>query len=300
MPNDQAPKFVTVGIADPATKTCYTVSVPATTPREALDFLHLIGGGLGGSGTRQMLAGATLGPIREAYYRQLAGVEQQIAARRAALGTAPSESALRELGEWAVRQRAQAARVWRIPSGPAAVVVGEARDWSIYGSGGRTIPNMERRAAGRGLSGMDMSEYFLRGATRPNAEVTTQLMRGARFLRRGGGVLALAGVIMTEEEIRRAPAAQRSDIVQHEAAGFVGGFVVGEGAVGTVLAVSAAFALATPPGWILLGIGVVAGAVGSYAADRILFHDRGAEAVDTIRRGQPIKAAALSRSCPSP
>jgi hypothetical protein len=298
MPNDPTPRFVTVGIADPYTKSCYTVSVPASSTQEALDFLNHVGGGLGGSGMRQMLAGATLGPIREAYYRQLAGVEREIATRRAALGSAPSDSALRELAEWAVRQRAQAARVWRIPSGPAAVVVGEARDWSQYGFGGRTVGNIERRAATRGLSGVEMSEYFLRGATKPNVEVTAQLMRGAQFLRRGGGILALAGVIVTEEEIRRAPAAQRAEIVEHEAAGFVGGFVAGEGAVGTVLAVSAAFALATPPGWILLGIGVVAGVVGSYAADRLLFHDRGADAVETIRRGQPIDAAALMPVCP--
>jgi hypothetical protein len=105
---------------------------------------------------------------------------------------------------------------------------------------------------------------------------------------------------MTEEEIRRAPAAQRSEIAKHEAAGFVGGFVAGEGAVGTVLAVSAAFALATPPGWILFGIGVVAGAIGGYAADRIWFHERGADAVETIRRGQPIDASALTQICPRP
>jgi hypothetical protein len=298
MPNDPAPRFVTVGIADPATKTCYTVSVPASSTREALDFLDYVGGGLGGSGVRQLLAGSTLGPIRDAYYRQLAEVERTIVARRAALGPVPSEAVLRDLGEWAVRQRAQAARIWRIPTGPAAVVVGEARDWSLYGFGGRTVGNMERRAASRGFNGAEVTEYFLRGATRPNAEVTTQLLRGARFLRRGGGILALVGTVATEEEIRRAPPAQRAEIAKHEAVGFAGGFVAGEGAVGTVLAISAAFALATPPGWILLGIGVIAGAVGSYAAERIYFHDQGAEAVKAIERGHPVNAATLSRTCP--
>jgi hypothetical protein len=152
MPDDPAPRFVTVAVADPDTKVCYTVSVPADSTQEALQFLEFAGGGLSGAGTRQMLAGGTLGPIRDAYYRQLAGVERAIAARAAALGPAPGDAALREVAEWAVQQRARAARVWRVPSGPAAVVIGEARDWSVYGVGGRTIGNMERRYAARGLT----------------------------------------------------------------------------------------------------------------------------------------------------
>jgi hypothetical protein len=103
---------------------------------------------------------------------------------------------------------------------------------------------------------------------------------------------------MTEEEIRQAPPAQRAEIAQREAVGLAGGFLAGEGAVGTVLAVSAAFALATPPGWILLGIGAVAGAAGGYLAERLYFHDRGAEVVERIGRGQSIDAGSMSRSCP--
>jgi hypothetical protein len=298
MLNDPPPRFVTVGIADPSTLTCYQVSVPGSSTREALDFLDFVGGGMGGSGTRQILAGHTLGPIREAYYRRLAEVEHEIVARRAALGAAPGEAELRELGAWAVRQRAQAARVWRIPSGPAAVVVGEARDWSVYGIGGRTVGNIERRAIGRGLGGAQVTEYMIGRAVAPNVAMTTRLLRGARFLKRGGGLLAVAGLILTEEEIRQAAPAERGEIARREAVGLAGGIVVGEGAVGGVLAVSAAFALATPPGWVLLSIGIVAGVVGSFAAERLYFHEDGASAVEAMGRGQPIDASDLARACP--
>jgi hypothetical protein len=88
MPGHPAPRFVTVGVADEDTKTCYTV--PADSTQEALQFLDFIGGGLAGTGTRQILAGATLGPIRDACYRRLAGTVREIAARTAgAPGGAP-------------------------------------------------------------------------------------------------------------------------------------------------------------------------------------------------------------------
>jgi hypothetical protein len=299
MSHDPAPRFITIGVADPDTRTCYEVTVPGRSTQEALTFLEFAGGGMFGSGGRQVLAGMTLAPIRNAYYRRLAEVEREIAARRAALGSAPSEAALKELGGWAVRQRAAAARLWRVPSGPAAVVIGEARDWREYGPGGRTVGNMERRVMSRGLRGAEVSEYFLKGAVRPNAKMTTQLLRGARFLRRGGGILAVAGLMMTEEEIRQAPAGQRTQIAKQEAVGMAGGFIGGEAAVGSVLAIGTAFALATPPGWVLLGIGIIAGAGGSYVAEKFYFHDDGVTAVRAIGRGETVGAGQLMPFCPS-
>jgi hypothetical protein len=244
------------------------IPVFANSPKEAFRLLFEIGNGVGGTGVRNVYYGTVLEPIRRAYVRRLEAVETAIRRDRAALGPNPTEYELRGLAQWAARQRAYNARLWRLPT-PSLFAGLEARDWQKYGVGGRTFENlMARNAAGR--TGTAAYEDILGSAVRSNAEVTASVARGARFLRRGGAVLGVTGLAVSAYDIARAPAGQRGAVAQQQALGFAGGLVGSEVAAG-LLAIGAGLFAATPPGWVVIGVGLVGGLVGGVISDRIFY-----------------------------
>ncbi len=261
---------IEVDVPDPRTGALTTVSVPGRTPEEAFRYLYNIGDGAMAQGSRDLYQGTVIEPIRNQYKATLEQVEQQIAARRTALGANATEAELRALAQWGSRQRTMTARVWRIPQGPAAGLSLEARDWQKYGRGGRTFENLMRRTEAKGLTGPAAYEYLLKSATTSNADVTAKLARNARFLRGGGAVLGVAGLALTAYDIAQAPPEMRARVAERHAVGFAGGLVASEGAV-LLLGVGAACLAATPPGWVVIAVGLVAGAIGSYVADHYFF-----------------------------
>ena len=97
--------------------------------------------------------------------------------------------------------------------------------------------------------------------------------RGAsKFLKRGGvPPLGLAGLAVSAYDIYSAPPGQRGKVAAHEGVDAVGGLIASEGAVGLLGIGAVALGLATPPGWVVLAVGLVAGIAGSYLADRAIF-----------------------------
>lgn len=211
-----------------------------------------------------------LEPIRNSYKVGLEGIEASIRQRRASLGVNATEYELRGLAQWAARQRASTARIWRIPT-PSLLVSLEARDWQEYGRGGRTLDNLLTRNQKRyGLTGPAALERILQGASKSNAAVNADVANSARFLRRSGGVLAVAGLAITAHEVIQAPPAQRGALVQRQAVGFAGGLIGAEVGAG-LLAVGCGLLATTPPGWIIIGVGLVAGVAGGMIADRVFY-----------------------------
>lgn len=290
--------LVRVGVEDPLTRSCYQVTVPGRTPEEAVHFLAGAGGGVTGQGGFDLYAGTVLEPVRNAYKARLERLEAQILQRRAALGPNPSPSALRELAEWAVRERARTARLWRLPTGPTQTVMLELRDWRQYGVGGRTFGNMVARQAGRGVTGPAAYEALLRSANTSNAGVNQSVVRGARALRFGGGVLAVAGIAVSAGTIAAAPPEERGRLAARTGVGIAGGFVAGEVATG-LLMVGAALLLASPPGWLVIGVGLAAGVAGGMAADRIFYPEDYRPVGSQLGQGSTIDCGMLPRCCPA-
>ena len=245
------------------------IPVFANNPEEAFRILYETGNGVGGTGVRNAYYGTVLEPIRNAYKTRLEAVESAIRQRRVGLGPNPTEYELRGVAQWAARQRAWTARVWRVPT-PSLLAGLEARDWQKYGVGGRTFENLMARNAAAGRSGTAAYEYILGSAVRSNAEVTASVARGARFLRGGGAVLGVAGLAVSAYDIAHAPAGQRGALAERHAVGFAGGLVGSEAAAG-LLAIGAGLLAATPPGWVVIGVGLIGGIAGGVIADRIFY-----------------------------
>lgn len=272
-PNGTPPQVptVTVDVPDTPGGQPKPVTVPGRTPEEAFRFLYAAGGGLAGEGARDIYQGTVLEPVRVRYKARLQQVESEIVRRRAALGANPAEGELRALAVWAARQRANTARLYRIPQGPGWMASLEARDWDEYGVGGRTFKNLLRRnQVKRGLTGPAAYEYILGSAVVDNATVTARTASTAKLFRGGGAALGVAGLAVSAYNIYTAPPGQRVAAAEHEGVDFAGGLVASEAGV-ALLGVGAALLAATPPGWLIIGVGLVAGAVGSYVADRMFY-----------------------------
>jgi hypothetical protein len=297
-PADHAPTISTVRVIveDPDSRACYQLTVPGRSPNEAIDFLAAAGGGGTGQGGFDLFAGTTLEPVRNAYKARLEQLEAQIAERRIALGANPSEAALRDLAEWAVRERASTARLWRLPTGPTQAILLELRDWRQYGMGGRTFGNMMARQAGGGATGSAAYEALLLSANRSNPAVTAAVARGARSLRFGGGVLSVIGLAASAGTIAAAPPEQRRRVAAEAGVGFVGGAVAGEVATG-ILMVGAALLAASPPGWLVIGVGLAAGIAGGNIATHYFFPEDHAPVANRMSSGRVVDCSELARVC---
>ncbi len=245
------------------------IPVFADSAEEAFRILYEAGNATGGTGVRNIYYGSVLKPLRDGYKARLEAVEASIQQRRAALGLKATEYELRGLAQWAARQRANTARVWRLPT-PSLLAGLEARDWRQYGIGGRTFDNLIARSAAQGRTGLAAYEHILGSAVRSNVEVNASVARGARFFRGGGAVLGVAGLAISVCEVASALPEQRGALVHRQAIGFAGGLIGSEIGVG-LLAVGAGFLAATPPGWVVIGVGLVAGVAGGMISDRMYF-----------------------------
>lgn len=283
--------FRSVNVDDPETRVCYAVTVPARSDGEALAYLLAVAGGIGGAGSRMLLAGSTAEMIRSKYNASLTRVEAEIARQQTLLGPNPSERVFKEFVDWARRQRVRIARVWRIPSGPEVMVVAEVRDWAKYGAGGRTLNNLLAYAERReGKTGVAALESVLKGATRSNKKITEQVVKATRFLRHGGAALSVLGIGLSAIEVCQAPPERRVDVAGEAFAGFAGGAVVG--GVATAILV-----FAGPPGWVLIGVGFLAGVAGGIAGEAIYRANNGPKLMTQLELRGYVTADGLGRFC---
>ncbi|MBU6258112.1 MAG: hypothetical protein KGL18_07480 [Burkholderiales bacterium] len=265
---------VAVVVDDPFERQRCAIRVPGSTEEEGYEFLETLAASGSGSGARQWLTGATFEPIRE-FYRahdaRIAGLAEQ---RLSELGPQASVEQIREVARWASGKRTAAARLWRVPSGPEAMALGELRDWHQYGLGGRTLPNLMRRNLARtpGLAEVDNLCLVIRSAAKANPRVTLQVGAVARSLRAGGVVLMLAGAGLTAWEYSETARSERPEFLRREGASMAGS-AIATGVVTTALVMS--FAL---PGIVVVGLGVVAGVVGAWVGERIYLAARGSPA----------------------
>lgn len=271
---------VTLTIADPELQQCYPLRVPGATEAEGWGFLEAVSGGVGGAGSRQLLMGASFAPIRRLYAAQDAQIAALAQQRLQALGPRPTHQQLRQVAEWATRQRAWSARMWRLPTGPDVGLLLEARDWAHYGAGGRTLPNLLRR--NERINPAITPEQNLRrvigSAGRTNAGVDAAVLRSARTLRNGGVVLMVAGAGLTAYEYSQTPRAERGEFLRREGAAFAGGAI----ATGLATALLLTFAL---PGLVVVGAGLLAGMAGAWAGQQLYLAARGSAAHSQAQRG---------------
>jgi hypothetical protein len=279
---------VAIVIDDPQLRQCFMLRVPGSTQAEGYAFLETVSSGAAGAGGRQLLMGSTFEPIRQMYAAHDAQIAAMTQSRLAALGPKPTVAQLTELAQWASQQRANSARLWRLPTGPDIGLMLEARDWQKYGTGGRTLPNLMNRnlRANPGLSTEQNLRRVIGTVGKTNPEVNLGVLRTARALRAGGSVLLVAGLGLTAYEYSQTPQAQRSEFLKREGAGFVGGAV----AAGLATALVLTFGL---PGLVVIGIGVVAGMAGAWAGQQIYLAASGSGAQTQAHGTGIIQASAL-------
>lgn len=154
-------------LRDPRSLTC---ALPVRTVAEAKTFLETVGsGGALGSGHRLNALGVDMPRIRAEYDRRVAELVAEVQRRRALKQPA------REIAEWVAKERRNIANEMRWRSGVGTRVLFELRDWTEYGAGGRTFPNVEARYAGRSAPGADIHAQMIRGATHANTGSATPL-----------------------------------------------------------------------------------------------------------------------------
>ncbi|NMG72902.1 hypothetical protein [Parazoarcus communis] len=237
---------------------CYLVTVPGASKAEGLEFLHMVGSGMAGSGIRMTQLGYRIPQIRMEYERQLRTLALQREGMEARFRA--GELTKEEFARWLHGERRRIAYSGRWQQGLGAVTVLEARDWAKYGVGGRSWENMTRHAS-RGLPpSADPLDRLIGSASRSNTGVSEAAIRGARMLRSGGPIFLIVGVGVSAHEIASAPAEERPHVAGQVAAEAGGGFLGSGLGVGVCIA----FGVATS-GWGLIGCGLVGGAAGGYA-----------------------------------
>lgn len=283
---------VTVMIDDPVLQQCYQLRVPGTTQEEGYAFLAQLSSGAAGAGGRQFLAGSTWAPIRHRYIAVDQALAQAAQAQLTRLGASPTTAQLEALVREASAKRTAAARLWRMPSGPDAFLVTEARDWMKYGVGGRNFNNLMQRSASNPSratwSRDDHLRQLLRNVEKTNPKVNAGVLRNARYLKAGGAILMVAGLGWTYHEYQNTPEQLKGDFVRREAAAAAGG------ALASGLATAVLVGL-TASGVVVVGVGLIAGVAGALAAEGIYRSIYGESLIDQVRRGGVIQADLISR-----
>jgi hypothetical protein len=242
-----------------------TCQLPASDSQEASHFLQVVAtGGPLGAGYQLARLGVDMPALRAEYEQAVENLIREVEARRRA------RMDPRELARWAVEERTKIARRIRLKQGISPTVLFEIRDHVKYGLGGRTFKNMQRRAVRAGYQGQAAYEQLIRGATRPNPEITQSMVGAARYLKHGGRVILVISVATTAYTILTAPQEELERVLAEEAGGIIGGSAGSGLGVGLCLILGIASG-----GWGLLACGVVGGlaggAVGAYAGDRIYY-----------------------------
>jgi hypothetical protein len=264
--------------------------LPADTPYQANELLEAVAtGGMLGTGRSIGRLGVEIPRIRGEYEARAAALLEEVARRR---GRMPVE----ELARWASAERTALARSIRWREGIGSVVLLGARDNWVYGLGGRTYPNLERRYLRRGVPRAELPERILRGATHPNAELTATAMRGARYLKYGGKAIFVISVATTGYRVLSASREELPQVLHEEAGGFFGGAIGAEVGIGLCLV----FGIATG-GWGLLACGVLGGMAGgiggAYLGDRI-YYSHSDEVVVQAQEEAIIEIEELEESMP--
>lgn len=285
---------VTLTFDDPVLKQCYRLRVPGMTPEDGYAFLERLDSGMAGAGARQFLAGATWAPIRRRYETFDQALAQAAQARVASLGSHPSLAELEAVVRQASGQRATAARLWRLPSGPDAFLAAEARDWAKYGLGGRHFDNLMRRSmassnpARASWSRGDHLRHIASTVGKTNANVNAGVYRSARYLKAGGAIVMVAGLGLTYREYQRTPDALKNEFLRREAVAAAGGALASGLATAFLVTTSAA-------GVVVVGVGLVAGLAGALAAEGIYRSVYGDSLIGQLRETGVIQSNLFGR-----
>lgn len=267
-------------------------SLPANSAREAASLLEVVGsGGALGSGTRATWLGRVIPSVRMEYEGEIARLVAEVESRRAA------GQSSREISRWVVQERASIAKRIRWKTGVGTRVLFEVRDWTEYGAGGRTVHNVERRYARRGLSGSHLDEAMIRGATTPNTGISQTAIRGARYLRNAGRVVVVFSLTTTAYVLLTAEENDLERLMHEEVSSFIGGGLGTSAAVGACLV----FGIASG-GWGLLACGVVGGLgggiLGAHVGERV-YYSRNRSLEAQVARTGILRAGELSRHLPA-
>lgn len=285
---------VTLTFDDPVLRQCYRLRVPGMTPEDGYAFLADLDSGMAGVGARQLLAGATWGPIRRRYEAFDRALAQAAQARVASLGSNPSLAELEAVVRQASGQRTAAARLWRLPSGPDAFLAAEVRDWAEYGMGGRRFDNLMRRSVARATSDQaswsrgDHLRSMASKVGKTNAVTTSGVFRSARYLKAGGAIVMVAGMGLTYREYQKTPEPLKAEFLRREAVAAAGGAFASGLATAFLVTTSAA-------GIVVVGVGLVAGVAGALAAEGIYRSIYGDSLIGQLQASGVIQANLLGK-----
>ncbi|MQP65458.1 hypothetical protein GE253_08855 [Niveispirillum sp. SYP-B3756] len=235
--------------------------------------------------------------IRDFYKRELIQKELLISAKLKALGSNPTDYELRGLAEWAVRERTRTARIWRIPT-PVVGIGFEARDWMKYGLGGRTYNNIykytKEKMNNNNVNDLKINRNIVYSSTRSNPAVNEAAKTGEKFLRRGGGVLLVAGLGLAAYDIWQAPAERRMDVAVRRGAGIAGGIIGAELAAGALTLGAGILLGVTPAGWLIIAVGLVGAIAGAMVVDKVFFPDDYRPVLQNIQQGRLLNPLRLN------
>lgn len=168
--------------------------------------------------------------------------------------------------------------------------------------GGRTYANMGTRALNKFKLKPNpdfvLEEELIRGALRPNAEITADVIRAARYLRYGGPLLLTLGVGLSAYDVASPTPQDRGRVVAEEAGAWTGSWILSAAAVAICV-------LAAPEtgGLSLVAIGFLGGTAGgiggSLVADKIYYASH-PHLVPMVRRTGEIPYSMVKAYMPPP
>lgn len=247
----------------------YTLSLPANTTEQAIDFLAGLGGDAVGAGQAMNRVGINAPIIRLRYKQEIEQLTAEIVRR---LESGESREAI---ARWASEERRRIVYRQRAGAGAVGRSIYEIRDYRKYGWGGRTYDNIYSRYQKKGYTSGQIHDAIIE-RSQISSPKTNAAVRGASYLRHGGKVIIVVGVAVSAARIWNASDEDLPRVIGEELGGWVGGGIGAGAGVGACIV----FGIATS-GWGLLACGVVGGigggVAGSYAgghiADGIYYSD---------------------------
>ena len=250
---------------DPMDKDSTMCHLPSRNADEAAELLAIVGAGRNiGAGAQLDRLGVEMSRVRSQYESAIRGFVRKFNdLRESGIDT-------EQLADWAVRERMRIAHRIRLNNTVNKSLWFEIRDWSKYGSGGRTPENIKLRHEKLGLKGKDHHMAMVRLATQSAKKISVRGVMGANYIRSGGLVIVVISVPTTAYLLLTTPEDQLETLIYREIGSFSGGWTGVSAGTGICLVFGTGIG-----GWRLLACGILGGVAGgvtgNYIGNRVFF-----------------------------
>ncbi|WP_437983674.1 hypothetical protein [Sorangium sp. So ce117] len=308
-----------VVLSEPRYRCAFDCELPARNASEARQVLEVCASGAASGAWRNLEIARIADLIRDGYKAHLEHLDTEISAKYEEFlaGRMTKE----QFARWASAQRTRGARYYRLQTlkkgAPIAAVLPEIRDQFEYGLGGRNFSNLVTRTQeklGPGASREQVYDRIIKGATKPNAQVSLRVNDFVRYMETGKPLifarsvkispktalrgLGVIGVATGAYDVITAPPAQRGEVARRIGFEFGGAIAVSEVGIASLVAFTA-----TPFGWVIAA-GIILGVGGSVLGGRLhdkIFYSNSAESVHgALQRSGAIEQSHLQSSFAAP